>query len=109
MSHQGEQAPRFPLLEQLATFRDLPLLPIYKIHDAAVLLGASVRTLNDWIRDGRLPTRELPGRGRFLPQDLEDFLAGSVKKREVPQAEPSAVDVTLRGRLRKSAQFRGST
>jgi hypothetical protein len=39
----------------------------------------SVRTIQDWIRSRKLHARDLPGRGRFLAQDLELFLEQSIK------------------------------
>jgi uncharacterized protein YjcR len=65
----------------------LQLLPIYRIGDVALLFGVSPRTVHDWISDSRLRARDLPGRGRFLSQDLEDFLEGSVKNGRAPQPE----------------------
>jgi Helix-turn-helix domain len=88
MSPPNEESPRFPLLEQLSRARGLALLPTYKIPDVALLFGVSRRTICDWIADGRLLARELPGRGRFLPQDLEHFLASSVRRPKPPPSEP---------------------
>ena len=79
--------PRYALLEPLLHQRGLQLLAIYKIGDAALLFGVSPRTLHDWIGGGRLRARDLPGRGRFLPQDLEDFLAGSIRGCRPPKPE----------------------
>ena len=98
MSGPIEECPRFPLLEQLSRLRGLPLLPMYKTRDVAALFGVSPRTIYDWIRDGRLTARDLPGRYRFLPQDIEHLLAASLQRPEVPEAEPLPADVKARQR-----------
>ena len=74
MPSPTNESSRYPLLEPLLRQRGLQLLAIYKIGDTALVFGVSRRTVHDWIADGRLRARDLPGRGRFLPQDLEDFL-----------------------------------
>jgi excisionase family DNA binding protein len=73
---------RYPYLEELLRQKGLPLLGIYTYQDAAKILGASVTTIREWCRDGKLRSRRLPGRGRFLSQDLEDSLAGSLRHSE---------------------------
>jgi len=90
---------RYALLEPLLQQRALQLLPIYKIGDAALLFGVSRRTVHDWIADGRLRARDLPGRGRFLSQDLEDFLEGSVKRCRALKSEAQRGNGKLRKRI----------
>jgi len=75
---------RYPLLEALLEQKGLKLKGIYTVRDAAEIFSVSFRTIQDWIRDGKLLARELPGRGRFLSGDLERFLQESVRKREDP-------------------------
>lgn len=53
------------LLEQLLFEKGLQLKGIYTNRDAATIFGVSVRTLQDWIWEGKLRVRGLPGRGRF--------------------------------------------
>jgi transposase len=69
---------RYPLLEALLRERGLSLKGIYSKPDAAALFNVSVRTIHDWCRAGRLRQRQLPGRGRFLSEDLESFLQNSL-------------------------------
>ena len=71
---------KYPLLEALLAARGLAMKAIYRNRDVAELFAVSVRTLQDWIRDEKLICRDLPGRGRFLSEDLENFLQQS--KRE---------------------------
>ncbi len=73
----------YPLLQALLAQGALPLQGIYTNRDAARIFGVSVRTIQDWSRDGKLRTRDLPGRGRFLSEDLEAFLRESVRKTSV--------------------------
>jgi len=71
------ETPRYPLLQALLTQRGLPLEGIYTNRKAARIFGVCVRTIQDWSRDGKLRQRDLPGRGRFLSEDLEEFLRAS--------------------------------
>jgi excisionase family DNA binding protein len=70
---------RFPLLESVLANRGLQPCAIYSLREAAKVFGVSSRTLQDWISGKKLRARKLPGHGRFLPQDLEEFLAASAK------------------------------
>ena len=82
MSKNSEnQASRYPLLEALLKEKGLALKGIYKYTDAAEIFGASVRTIQQYVRDGKLRCRDLPGRGRFLSEDLEAFLHNSERKK----------------------------
>lgn len=70
---------RYPLLEALLEQRGLQLQGIYAVGDAAAIFGVSRRTIQEWARDGKLLARDLPGRGRFLSDDLELFLERSLR------------------------------
>jgi excisionase family DNA binding protein len=71
---------KYPLLQELLLARGEGLRGLYAVKDVSNLFGVSVRTIQDWIARGRLDARDLPGRGRFLSQDLETFLINSRKK-----------------------------
>lgn len=71
---------QYPLLESVLKQKSLPLLGIYKYRDAARILGSSVRTIQQWSREGKLRCRDLPARGRFLSEDLEAFLRDSRRR-----------------------------
>jgi len=68
---------RFPLLEALLCQRGMSLKGVYRNRDVADLFGVSIRTIQDWSRNGDLRPRNLPGRARFLSVDLEQFLQNS--------------------------------
>jgi hypothetical protein len=72
-------SPRYPLLEALLSEKALPLKGTYTYADAIQILGGSKRALQDLIRDGKLGSRNLPGRAHFLSIDLEEVLESSVK------------------------------
>jgi hypothetical protein len=78
---------RYPLLEELLRQKGLRLLGIYKYKDASAIFDVSLGTIKQWCREDKLRSRNLPGRGRFLSQDLEDFLAGSVRPVGVDNVE----------------------
>jgi len=79
MNQPVQVTTRYPLLEAVLQQKHLPLLGIYKYKDVALILGATVRTIQQWCRDGKLQRRDLPGRGKFLSEDLEAFLQGSLE------------------------------
>ena len=81
MSTNSESQPtRYPLLESLLAQKGLSLQGIYKYKDAARIFGASVRTIQQFVRDDKLRCRDLPARGRFLSEDLEAFLQDSRRR-----------------------------
>ena len=82
MSNAPRESRRHPLLEALLEEKGLEPKGIYGLDDAARILGASRRTIQSWMGDGKLIGRDLPGRGRFLSEDLERFLRGSIKQRK---------------------------
>lgn len=69
--------PRYPLLEALLAQLGLNLRGRYTLGDAAEILGVSVRTLQERIRNGKLHSRDLSPY-RFLSDDLEEYLRNSV-------------------------------
>ena len=98
MTEPIDESPSFPLLAQLSRQRGMQILSVYRMGDAALLFGVKKRTMNDRVADGQLTVRDLPGSGRFLPQDLEDFLVASVKKRKAPNHDPHSAEPRRRRR-----------
>ncbi|MFB3921997.1 MAG: helix-turn-helix domain-containing protein [Terriglobia bacterium] len=87
MSDGRIETPLYPLLEQLLAAVGRRLQGIYTIRDAAAIFGVTPRTIQERCRAGKLPSRDLPGRGRFLSEDLEAFLRNSVRKAEFQREE----------------------
>ncbi len=73
---------RYPILEALLALQNLPLQPMYTNRDVAKIFQVCVRAIQNWIAAGRLNPRDLPGRWKFFPQDLEEFLKTSNKGRQ---------------------------
>jgi len=71
---------KYPMLESILAIQNLPLQPMYTNRDVAKIFQVCVRAIQNWISAGRLSPRDLPGRWKFFPQDLEDFLASSRKE-----------------------------
>jgi len=69
----------YPLLEAILGIQDMPLQPMYTNRDVAKIFNVCVRAIQNWITAGRLIPRALPGRWKFFPQDLEEFLRTSPK------------------------------
>jgi hypothetical protein len=87
MKNESTNTIRYPLLEALVVQQGLIMKGIWSLLDTAQLFPTplpgkhvSVRTIQDWIKDGKLVPRDLPGRGRFLSEDLEKFLQASLRK-----------------------------
>ena len=57
---------RYPLLETLLSEKSFSFKGLYTNCDAATIFAVSSRTIQQWVRDGKLHARNLPGRGRFL-------------------------------------------
>jgi hypothetical protein len=74
--------PKYPLLEGFLAHQNLPLKPMYTNSEVAKIFQVCVRAIQNWITAGRLVPRTLPGRGKFFPQDLEEFLQNSQKGRQ---------------------------
>jgi hypothetical protein len=108
MTNPNEESPRFPLLEQLSRLRGLPLLATYRTRDVAALFGVKNRAISDRVADGRLQARDLPGRARHLPQDIECLLEASAQRRDVPEAQPLPTDAKPLRRTRNGVRTRVS-
>lgn len=78
----SERSTSFPLLEQILTIQGSPLQPLYSTRDLAVLFGVSHRAIQRRIQAGQLTPRDLPGRAKFLAQDVEAFLSSSLKDQQ---------------------------
>jgi hypothetical protein len=75
----GLPTTRYPLLEQILAIQGLRLQPTYTTKDVAKIFNVCARAIQNRISSGQLIARDLPGRAKFLPQDLEDFLKASRK------------------------------
>jgi hypothetical protein len=80
MSDQSTTLSKYPLLEALLATKGLPLKGIWTIADVAEIFNVRNRAIYDWISNQKLTARDLPGRGRFLCEDLEKFLTDSKKR-----------------------------
>lgn len=74
-------SPRYALLEEILSLRNLHLQATFSIRDVATIFGVSPRAIQNRVASGQLPVRDLPGRAKFLPQDLEEFLLASKRPR----------------------------
>ena len=88
MNNESTNTIRYPLLEALVAQQGLIMKGIWSLRDTAKLFPTplpgehvSVRTIQDWIKDGKLVPRDLPGRGRFLPKTWRHFSREAVEKR----------------------------
>ncbi len=67
----------YPLLESFLAASGIALQGSYSLRDVAELFGVSTRTVQTRVKRGELRSRNLPGRAKFLPVDLENFLSAS--------------------------------
>jgi hypothetical protein len=68
---------KYPLLEAVLSAKGLPVKGVWRIADVAEIFGVRNRAIYEWIASQKLAARDLPGRGRFLSEDLEEFLKNS--------------------------------
>ncbi len=87
MANQQPAPARYPLLESLLAQKGMALKGTYTNRDVAGIFEVSVRTIQDWVRKGDLVGRNLPGRARFLSEDLETFLEHSARRGGEREAE----------------------
>jgi len=71
---------KYPLLQEILTLRGLSLQPVYSIHDLANIFSVTPRAIQNRVALGQVQSRNLPGRAKFLSEDLEAFLVASRKK-----------------------------
>jgi hypothetical protein len=103
MTNSFKECVRYPLLEALLAQKGLQLQGIYSVRSTATIFAVSVRTIQEWVRDAKVVARDLPGRGRFLSEDLEAFLQSSVRRREKTGDEADSSDENARGHSRVPA------
>ena len=72
--------PQYPLLEVFLTLRQMELKAAYTIREVAVLFGVSPRAIQSRVASGQIVGRDLPGRAKFLPSDLEQFIQNSDRR-----------------------------
>lgn len=71
---------KYPLLQEILTIKGLELKATYTTPDLAQIFDVTSRAIQNRIASGQLTSRDLPGRAKCLPQDVEAFLANSKKK-----------------------------
>lgn len=71
---------KYPLLQEILSLKGRSLQATYTIHDVAQIFTASVRAIQNRVAAGKIQSRDLPGRAKFLSEDLEMFIVSSVKK-----------------------------
>lgn len=70
---------KYPLLEAVLAVQGCQLQGIYTLKQVTEIFQVSTRSIQQWIFDGKLAARDLPGNGRFLSLDLERFLESSLR------------------------------
>jgi excisionase family DNA binding protein len=69
----------------------------YSAEEAAEVLGLQVRTVRNYVRDGRLPGARIGKQYRIARADLEAFAGGGADRTgrpAAPEAVPRRIDVT---------------
>ena len=72
-------------MEAVLSAKSLPVKGVWTIADVAQIFGVRNRAIYDWISNQKLAARDLPGRGRFLSVDLEEFLRNSKRLPKGPK------------------------
>jgi len=71
---------KYPFLAEILAIKGMPLQPVYTVRDVAKIFKVTPRAIQQRVAAGQIPARNLPGRARFLSDDLEAFLVSSRKK-----------------------------
>lgn len=71
---------KYPLLQEILNLKGLSLQPVYTIRDLARLFSVTPRAIQNRVAAGQIASRNLPGRAKFLSEDIEAFLTTSRKK-----------------------------
>jgi Helix-turn-helix domain len=79
MAASNLETTKFPMLAEILAIKNLPLQPMYTTKNIAEIFSVSARAIQNWISSGQLIPRNLPGRWKFLTQDVEAFLQASQK------------------------------
>lgn len=69
---------KYPMLWELLLFKDSELRATYTVNDVARIFNVESRTIQNWVASGKLKSRNLPGRAKFMSTDLEACLVNSV-------------------------------
>jgi len=75
-----EDLDRYPTLREWAAYHSLPLKPAYTVAEVALMFEVSTRTVQQWIADGDIETRRVPGRSKIFASHLENILAQSASR-----------------------------
>jgi hypothetical protein len=73
-------ATKYALLQEILSLKGLQLQAVYTVRDIAGLFSVTPRAIQTRVARGQIQSRDLPGRGKFLSEDIEAFLIASRKK-----------------------------
>jgi len=79
LSPKPNSTVKYPLLQEILNLKGHSLQATYTVRDLAELFNVSVRAIQNRVASGQIPSRDLPGRAKFLSEDLERFFASSLK------------------------------
>lgn len=71
---------KYPFLQELLTLKGRQIQATYTIRELAQIFNVSPRAIQTRVALGQIASRDLPGRAKFLPEDIEVFLASSLRK-----------------------------
>jgi hypothetical protein len=86
-----DETDRYPLLREYLTLKEMALKPAFTLHDVAQMFDVTTRSIQSWVETGKLNTRDVPGRGKVFPVDLETLLSRS---RQAAVDEPRSASPT---------------
>jgi transposase len=89
MNDHGPRFGKYPHLEALLEEKGLSLKGTHSNRDVANIFIVSVRTIQEWVRNNKIRARDLPGRARFLSEDLEELLVNSRPRTKAMLVEAS--------------------
>lgn len=86
-----EKTNLYPRLSAFLALKGQILKPAFTLQDVAAMFDVTVRTIQSWITSGRLNQRDVPGRAKIFPADLEMLFAASDPAKPV-ESEPDSLN-----------------
>ena len=103
-----EAADHYPLLREYLSLKELPLKAAFTVRQVAQMFDVTTRSIQSWIAIGKLNTRDVPGRAKIFPVDLEELLARS-RQPDPAELQPAGPTTGPRPMPRQAGSFPVST
>ena len=80
-----DQNERYPRLSSFLALKGHALKSAFTLQEVAAMFDVSVRTIQNWTKSGHLNQRDVPGRAKIFPADVETLFANSDPAKQVEE------------------------